>query len=280
MKTVTCKIMDAVNEFKGEWNNDAGNYLHLNSIEGRYIFSFKEYLRAFKSPFTLVCSREEFNSRLFGMSANFGESSLKHLRIWQEGIKRQPETDGQHTDKLNEMDKELDVMDIDWSKAPEGTTHYGAETGAFHGGFYKIISSDEGFFYDNNQWLTCVSRQERLTERPQPVFTQAMADNRELPQVGMDCLFKKRGALEAGTVTAITKRFIIFTDSFGDEHVRKLDELTIEPIDTRTNKEKAIDDMVEHLTNEGVVTYSNIMLEILVEKFIGSKIHCVKWVGE
>ncbi len=63
-----------------------------------------------------------------------------------------------------------------------------------------------------------------------PVYTAAMCDAGELPSVGMECLFKKRGALESGTVTAITKRFIIFTDWFGDEHVRKIDELTIEPL--------------------------------------------------
>ncbi|HHZ70919.1 MAG TPA: hypothetical protein EYN54_11730 [Methylococcaceae bacterium] len=66
--------------------------------------------------------------------------------------------------------------------------------------------------------------------KAKPVFTQEMHDNGELPKVGMECCFRKRGAIEKGTVTALTERFIIFTDSFGDEHVRKKDECTIEPL--------------------------------------------------
>ena len=275
MKTVTCKIMDAVNEFKGEWNNDAGNYLHLNSIEGRYIFSFKEYLRAFKSPFTLVCSREEFNSRLFGMTANFGESSLKHLRIWQAEIKRQPETDEQHADKLNEM----------WSKAPEGATHWMPNGYEWSEAFLSISDSGKVKVFRGGTWHEASNQHSvysltklGLKAKPeaQPVFTQSMADNKELPQVGMDCLFKKRGALEAGTVTAITKRFIIFTDSFGDEHVRKLDELTIEPIDTRTNTEKAVDDLKNIEFDKSWHSHCEDVIELIKE----NKIHGVKWVGE
>jgi hypothetical protein len=176
-KTDTCKIMDAVNEFKGVWNNDASKYLHLNSIEGRYLFSFKGYLRAFYGPFTIVCSREEFNSRLFDMTVNFGESPLKHLHIWQEGIKRQPETDEQ-----------------------------------------------------------------------QSVFTQAMADNGELPKAGMLCLINFPDIDNAWyeyTIDFIGKHMVVATCKEVAERTGHIDNVYFKPIDTRTNKEKAIDEIRE-----------------------------------
>lgn len=173
-------------------------------------------------------------------------------------------------------------MKIDWSKAPEGATHYMPISKTFceswikdptsNGYYYMVIDEeDEGWakarFSYPEAALSCL-----IAKQSQPVFTQSMADNKELPQVGMDCLFKKRGALEAGTVTAITKRFIIFTDSFGDEHVRKLDELTIEPIDTRTNKEKAVDSYIKSLS----FSTTSRGKDNLSEAFLAG----VKWVGE
>ena len=110
----------------------------------------------------------------------------------------------------------------------------------------------------------------------QPVFTQAMADNGEPPVVGMKVKH-----------LSVDKLVMLPADANSKYVLKSVDDMyslallhDIKPIDTRTNKAKAFDDKVEHLTNEGIVTYDNIMLKILIEKFIGSKIHCVKWVGE
>ena len=127
---------------------------------------------------------------------------------------------------------------IDWSKAPEGATHYAVRLGSYMEGWYKV--KERGYYFipvseetelwngsDNNG---SPSERINLIPKPELTYTQAMCDAGELPSVGMECNFKKRGAVEKGTVTAITKRFIIFTDTFGDEHVRKIDECTIEPL--------------------------------------------------
>lgn len=43
-------------------------------------------------------------------------------------------------------------MDIDWSKAPEGATHYRAPGGVYYGGFYRLDESGDWFFYVDSSW--------------------------------------------------------------------------------------------------------------------------------
>ena len=43
-------------------------------------------------------------------------------------------------------------MDIDWSKAPEGATHYRAPGGMYCGGFYKREPDGQWFFFIDAQW--------------------------------------------------------------------------------------------------------------------------------
>lgn len=43
-------------------------------------------------------------------------------------------------------------MDIDWSKAPEGATHYRAPGGMYCGGFYKREPDGQWFFFVDAQW--------------------------------------------------------------------------------------------------------------------------------
>ena len=277
MNTVTCKITDAVNEFKGEW--ECGTALiYKSKVTKDLVFSNFIPLKKQASR-GYVCSRESFKSLAFDMTVNYGESSLKHLEIWQEGLKRQAETDKQHADKLNEMDKELDVMDIDYK--------YNGKTNTFftNGRIYKV--SIEGFEHitkdDTNDAQHELS-DDYLSKNFSKVFTQAMADNGELPLVGMECMVVDSSLMnheyEKCVILFVGIYKVVYTSESCVERFSNLDEVIFKPIDTRTDKEKAIDDMVEHLTNEGVVTQSNFMLELFVEKFIGCKIHGVKWVGE
>jgi len=71
------------------------------------------------------------------------------------------------------------------------------------------------------------------------------------------------------------KRYTVVENENGKEFSRKTANITIRDIDTRTDEEKSEADMIEHLTNEGIVTYDNIMLKILIEKI--GKIHNVTW---
>ena len=135
---------------------------------------------------------------------------------------------------LTKSTKELEVMNIDWSKAPEGATHYGIGSDSYYSGFYKIISSDEGFFHDKSQWLKCASWPE-LTERPQPTltYTQAMADNGEFPSVGMMVVLRynhdSKAVTHTGTALYASDKYCILDGECG-EHLYRIGDYIYEAI--------------------------------------------------
>lgn len=86
---------------------------------------------------------------------------------------------------------------------------------------------------------------------PQPVFTQAMADNGELPQVGVECIgTSSRGLVmtewEKGSIIFSSPTYTIFKTSnnieFCCNHLLGQD-FKYKPIDNRSDKEKAIDEI-------------------------------------
>lgn len=95
---------------------------------------------------------------------------------------------------IKESTKELEVMDIEWSKAPEGATHYVVLGGDVV--YYKIKDDDIKAYH--NTWVSDFSEKEwlvdnafRISNETQPTltYTQAMADNGELPSVGMKFIY-------------------------------------------------------------------------------------------
>ena len=173
MKTV----IDAVNEFKGVWIYDEPSI--VEQISTGNLSSWRELCDhgLNKFNFRLVCNEEQFNQCLDEMATNYGTS----------------ETYTNYKANYEMINDDMKPV-IDWSKAPEGTTHYGHESALYYGGFYKINHNEEMFFHDKDQWLDCISTPE-LTKRPKPevkpvtpAFTQAMADAGTLPSVGMELL--------------------------------------------------------------------------------------------
>ena len=92
-------------------------------------------------------------------------------------------------------------VDIDWSKAPEGATHYTPETHednacwiSYIGGACRYVTASE---YKKRPvsfvWLNgnVIDDDELFIPKPQPTptFTQEMSDNGVLPSVGMECEF-------------------------------------------------------------------------------------------
>ena len=91
--------------------------------------------------------------------------------------------------------KELEIMYIDWSKAPEGAQY------SYKGFWYRVVNevlftykvngaSGGGtvpFYWKESRYVHQLT--EKMTPRPQPTltYTQAMVDNGELPSVGMEC---------------------------------------------------------------------------------------------
>ena len=131
---------------------------------------------------------------------------------------------------------------IDWNSEPEATHH----CAAFFNGFSEVwITGLEdnsykfrvvGREYEPLEWEFAghIIRNELkfLTPRPEakPLFTQEMADNKVLPLVGMECLFKYGGDIVQGVTTAVTKEFIVFTEDCGKERIRKIKDCHIKPL--------------------------------------------------
>jgi len=95
------------------------------------------------------------------------------------------------------------MSDINWDEAPEGATHYCPKNSNFSAVWVKDIS-DIGYKYiraderGQHIWgfedLTMKGELYGIVEKPvkpvtlSPIYTQEMADNGELPLVGMECM--------------------------------------------------------------------------------------------
>lgn len=103
-----------------------------------------------------------------------------------------------------------------------------------------------------------------------------MVDNGELPSVGMDILHKHQmqSQFTTSAVVAITREYIIVQDKFTEhEQHYYLNDMKFKPIETRTDKEKAIDDL-GILVGDCESDYG------ILQAIIKGKIHGVEWVGE
>lgn len=178
-----------------------------------------------------------------------------------------------------------------WKDAPEGATHY-ADFGDETSCFYKMIDGDYSKSFRQGGWRSTSwsyldvnknsSSMVNFIPRPQPkpvkpVFTKAMADNGELPPVGSDYLDEDNQVCRA---IAHYSKFVI-----GDmlEHLQlqqypaistaRVDR--INAIDTRTDKEKAIDDIIDVIHDNSGNYAENIFKQIEL-----GKVHGVTFKGE
>jgi hypothetical protein len=98
-----------------------------------------------------------------------------------------------------------------------------------------------------------------------PIYTQAMADNGELPSVGMECMVQvSEGFLfEKCEVIGLYKDEILCIYLYGANSVYgvnlKNKGYVFEPIDTRSNEQKAIDNLLKitgsELTKTAMASY-------------------------
>jgi hypothetical protein len=177
MKTV----LDAVNELKGELKE--GTRLIICDGRGVYESCLYQIVNDF---YKFVCTREQFNDLVSQMKTNFGKCSAINVSDYKICTKQ----------LLTKSDKELEVMDIDWSKAPEWATEYAKLKNKdwyyyINDKCYAFLTNlDDVYEYGNSDESTeyFVRRDfEILEERPipcKPVFTQEMCDNGYCPKLG------------------------------------------------------------------------------------------------
>jgi len=100
-----------------------------------------------------------------------------------------------------------------------------------------------------------------------------MADNGELPSVGMECVFKHTSWSDyvKAIVLAVTDEYLILkeVDSSHEQHYH-LKDISLKPIDTRTDEEKAIEDLE-------CLFYKASPTEEILNAIKAGKIHNVTW---
>ena len=214
MKTV----IDSVNEFKGGW--PLLRYTTDNWYEdGCNLFHNEE----------TICSEDEFIATAAECETNFGECKQSysdyefdyrlHLAL-----------------KRNKPTKELDVM--------EGINK--GDLIRIKGKIYKL----------RDHFATTSSRHQELIDsgfleqepQPTPIFTQEMVDNGVLPSVGMECLINFPDIDNAWykyTIDFMGKHTFIASCEDVSERFGHVDDVYFKPLDTRTDKEKAIDEYIE-----------------------------------
>ena len=233
-------IIDAVNEFKGEFPIDleSGVMVHEESLVLLCHTSHEKWLKGFMYAgitgfsadyFDSTCNKSQFNDLVSQMETNFGECSDVAISHWKKCTKVL-------LDK--ELDKELEVMD----KVSCYVCHVGA--------------------YPMQQYCGSCGHEllsELIPKQPKPVFTQAMADNGELPSVGMECFgTSSRGLVmtswKKGFIIFFSPTYTIFKSSNGIEFCcnhRLGQDFKYKPLTPpKTDKEKAIDDMYKSLNKD------------------------------
>jgi len=167
------KVMDAVNEFKGEWLATGGDCIFDKASGGLSFINGNCVL------FNKVCDMTQFNGLVSQLETNFGDSTpySNYKKVYQNG---------------------LDIMNL-------------------------------------------INRRDKPS---QPVFTQAMADNGELPPIGSQYLDEDnqlcKALLHYGNFVVGDMSEHIQLRQYPTLSTARNDKVSV--IDTRTNKEKAIDE--------------------------------------
>lgn len=200
------KVLDAVSEFKGCISN-----IPVQGIQGEALIvlcirdvdeeesglMYGGSVGFNKDFYCQVCTYKEFDELVLEMSTNFGESSLKHLDIWQQEIKRQNEA-GKAT-KL-EVESKVDYTSEEfWKDAPEGALEHAQmepwvdkldywldSKGYWLAGEYYVFGLDvrDGVNFTRQEFTNITPRPVTKQTQPKPVYTQAMYDKGEFPSVG------------------------------------------------------------------------------------------------
>lgn len=244
-------VMDAVNELKGDLNNSfcykplKDNYLYSRYKNTELVSLDSDCYRG--QDYNLICSNEEFNQCVQECETNFGKSTSEDYFTWFALIDRKPPTTEEFEASLNEMDKELDFMEnkIHWSQAPEGTTHHWESMGSF----YKFSKQGRDFVWQNCEWQECSSIdcfEGCLTPKPpQPVFENGqyvfIAQINTHAGIESKRYYLKEHWCNSGHQRQYVELGLLFDNKESAESKCR-DLVGLPQLDTRTDKEKAIDE--------------------------------------
>ncbi len=277
---------DAVNELRGvlSLSKQAEHHTHLASCRSG-VGVYSVYASDVRSDL-VVCTIAEFNALValmkLGLDVNpISPEEMCHYSAADKTPLGYDKSDYAKEDKVDYTSGKF------WKDAPECATHYLPLNGCFSECWVKNLNSLSYDFMPIvkgrvNEWEDSgsiirgeldglVKRPQSTTETPEEkealdsivnkplVYTQEMADNGELPSVGMKCIAESKGALGGSclvTVSQINKKGqFACIDHNGDYLIHYPNEdknEAFKPIDTRTKKEKAIDEFMAKNLKGGI----------------------------
>lgn len=263
--------MDAVNELKGECKHKDTDtrtdaiYFRRSDMFGNYYYYGNDF--PFHNEF--VCTRKEFNDLVSQLETNFGVCELTYAKY-----KR----------AVTKSTKELQVMDEESNQCK--ISNLG---NLLHNMSCSMDDEDEqNEFggYASFCWYLAdeLRKSECAVDTTKLVFTQAMADNGESIKAGM--LFQYNSGEKTELLLPIDESGMGVAMFDGEYCI--VCQSGMLPIDTRTDKEKAIDAIDKLITNAYQETTDNfasnsrfrVEAEHLMDEIIDGTIAGVKWVGE
>ena len=257
----------------------------------------REYCTAYSSDIPVgnaVCTIKYYNQCIEDMSTNYGRSSQTYAEYKADYLDSGKCVFINCTTKTP-LTKETKVdytSEEFWKDAPEDATHYLPLNGEFSECWVKNLNSLNYDFMTivrglANDWENSGSivkgELDGLTERPkpQPIYTKAMQEAGELPPVGAEVVYfvcckssvkeeNFKHHEEVMDVVAINGGLVVLL-SKSKSFATACNDQWIKPIDTRSDKEKAIDDI------KRILDCDNHMAEGLFYSL--GDIHGVTWSG-
>ena len=280
MKTV----WDAVNELKGDLSNsynlyDGGEtHIFVEVSSGRIGTVY--VVHKLHSNYKAICTVEEFNELVAEMSNNFGKGKTEIKRYWdgkeelEVGLCVDAYIDSTKTQTFN--------GEIVYIGQSFGKNHYVIQFTNWLGVFdlsgiveppVELIDGEAYQFECDGATFKGITT-DRLMPVERAVYTQEMADNGVLPSVGMDCLIYNAELMkpeyEKATIDFIGYHVIVYSSESCTERTCNLELVEFKPIDTRTDKEKAIEDLSK-LVGDCESDYG------ILKAIIAGKVHGVTW---
>ena len=225
--------MDAVNELKGDVCNVAtyrektDRWIYIVHSVGDDYYDTLSYND--DCVWELLCSIEEFNTLVQECMTNFGSSV----------------TYGEYKESMFALDAADDKAVINWSEAPDGCVGYSVSSASkcyWMFSCHQVSAPNFGF------------TEFKFHPKPQPIFTKAMQEDGELPPIGSDVEYNddidfdfKFDWDNGDIITCVfhstnDKGEPIGVYRHNDGVTVSLVTNLIRPIDTRTDKEKDIDE--------------------------------------
>ena len=133
--------------------------------------------------------------------------------------------------------------------------------------------------YSCKDWALHANKEYKKAE--EMIYTKEMFNNSETPKVGMQIgvRFNKASKPNYGKLIALTNQYIILLEGEAQEQHYHRGTWIFVPVDTRTDKEKAIDDIKRLLISVAEKSFDS-KAEVIIEKSMAGKIHGITFTGD